>query len=177
MRRLILKMEMSLDGFVGYPGEEPGWPVEYFDDELTAYTVELLGSAGVHAVGRVSYGLMAPYWQASDEPIATPMNAIPKAVFSRTLRSATWPESTIHPDIERGIAELKAQDGGPIIAHGGATFAQTLTRLDLVDEYRINVHPVAFGEGYRLFGGPLKLRLVATRTFARGTVAYTYARS
>jgi dihydrofolate reductase len=177
MRRLILKMEMSLDGFVGYPGEEPGWPLEYYDDELTAYEVELLSSAGIHAMGRVSYTGMATHWQASTAPFAPPMNEIPKAVFSRTLRSATWPESKIYPDIERGIAQLKAQDGGPIIAHGGATFAQTLTRLDLVDEYRVNVHPVTFGEGYRLFGGRLKLRLVATRTFARGTVAYTYARS
>ena len=56
-------------------------------------------------------------------------------------------------------------------------FAQALTKLDLVDEYRINVHPVAFGDGYKLFGGPLGLRRVEARTFPSGSVAYTYARS
>jgi dihydrofolate reductase len=177
MRPLILKMEMSVDGFVGYPGEEPGWPIAYYDDELTAYAVELLGSAGVHAMGRVSYEGMAPHWQASSEPFAKPMNEIPKAVFSRTLQEATWPESTIHRDIEEGIAELKAQDGGPILAHGGAGFAQALTKHGLVDEYRLNVHPLAFGDGFRPFGGLVRLELEEVRRFAGGSVAYTYTRN
>jgi dihydrofolate reductase len=66
-------------------------------------------------------------------------------------------------------------DGGPILTYGGATFAQELTRLGLVDEYRINVHPIAFGKGYRLFGGPVDLALKDVRRFGAGSVAYTYA--
>ena len=176
MRPLILKMELSVDGFVGHDGEEPGWPLAYYDDELTAYEMDVLSSAGVHAMGRVSYEGMAPHWQVSDEPFAKPMNEIPKAVFSKTLREATWPESTIYRDLEHDIATLKAQDGAPILAHGGATFAQALTKLGLVDEFRLNVHPIAFGDGHRLFGGPQKLRLQDVRRFASGSVAYTYAR-
>jgi dihydrofolate reductase len=176
MRPLILKMEMTLDGFVGQPDEKPGWPVDYYDDEMNAAMLELISSVSVHALGRVAYEGMAGYWQASTEPFAKPMNEIPKAVFSRTLTQAdaTWPESTVYDDIATGIAELKAQDGAPIITYGGATFAQELTRLGLVDEYRINVHPVTFGNGYRLFGGPTDLDLQDVRRFGAGSVAYTY---
>jgi dihydrofolate reductase len=177
MRPLILKTELSLDGFVGYEGEEPSWPLKYYDDELTAYSVDLLSSAGVHAMGRVSYEGMAPHWQASTAPFAAPMNEIPKAVFSTTLHEATWPESTIYRDVEQGIAELKASSGGPILAHGGARFDQTLTRLDLVDEYRIIVHPVVFGDGHKLFGGRTELTLQSARTFQTGSVVLTYTRS
>jgi dihydrofolate reductase len=175
MRPLILKMEISLDGFVGQPGGDPAWPMPYYDDELTAYEVDLLGSAGTHAMGRQAYEDMAPHWQASTEPFAKPMNEIPKAVFSTTLQKATWPETRVFGDIASGIAELKVQDGGPIIAHGGARFAQELTRLGLVDEYRLNLHPVALHAGHKLFGAETKLRLVDARTFPAGTVALTYA--
>ena len=174
MRPLILKMEMSLDGFVGHADEKPGWPVDYYDDEMSAYMLDLIGSVGVHAMGRGAYEEMAPYWQSSTEAFAKPMNEIPKAVFSRTMTEATWPESTIYRDIAGGMAELKAQDGGPVITYGGATFAQEVTRLGLVDEYRINVHPIAFGTGYRLFGGPVDLELRDVRRFSGGSVAYTY---
>ena len=174
MRPLILKMDMSVDGFVGYPGEKPGWPVEFYDDEMYAYVVELISSVGVHAVGREAYEGMAEYWQQATEDLARPMNEIPKAVFSRTMPEATWPESTIYRDVETGMAELKAQDGAPVITYGGATFAQEVTRLGLVDEYRINVHPVAFGRGYRLFGRPVDLELQDLRRFSTGSVAYTY---
>ena len=102
--------------------------------------------------------------------------AVPSTMvaLSASMAEATWPESTIYRDVESGIAELKAQDGGPIITYGGATFAQELTRLGLVDEFRINVHPVAFGSGYLLFGGPMDLELQDVRRFATGSVAYTY---
>ena len=87
-------------------------------------------------MGRQAYEDMNPHWQASTGPIADAMNEIPKAVFSRTLQDANWPETTIYRgDLASEIAALKAHDGGPILAHGGARFAQGLTRLKLVDEY------------------------------------------
>lgn len=176
MRPLILKMEVSLDGFVGRSGEDPSWPLDYYDDELTAYEVELLASAGLHAMGRQAYGDMSPHWPTSTSPFAKPMNAIPKAVFSTTLQTAGWHETTIHRDLE-ALEALKRQDGGPIIAHGGSAFARAITRGGLVDEYRPNVHPVALEHGLPLFGAPTTLRLVAARTFPKGAVALTYARS
>jgi dihydrofolate reductase len=177
MRPLILKMEMSIDGLIGRPGEEPAWALDYYDDELTAYEVELLSSAGVHAMGRQAYEGMSPHWPTSTTPFAKPMNEIPKAVFSRTLQRADWNETTIYRDIATDIAQLKREDGAPILAHGGGRFAQTITKLGLVDEYRLNVHPLALGDGYKLFGGPVKLELIQARTFKTGAVAYTYVRS
>jgi dihydrofolate reductase len=174
MRPLILKMDMSVDGFVGQPDEVPAWPTSFYDEEFGAELRDLISGAGVHAMGRGAYEEMAPYWQTSTDAFAKPMNEIPKAVFSRTLTQASWPESTIYRDLESGMAELKAQEGAPILTYGGATFAQELTRLGLVDEYRINVHPIAFGQGYRLFGAPVELVLQDVRRFGAGSVAYTY---
>jgi len=175
MRKLILKMEVTIDGFVGQPGRDPAWPVAYYDDELAAHEADLLSRAGVHAMGRQAYEDMNPHWQASSGPIADAMNDIPKAVFSSTLQDADWPETTIYRgELQAEVERLKAQDGGPILAHGGARFAQGLTRLELIDEYWLNVHPVAFGDGLPLFGGPVDLKLVSTKTFPSGTVALTY---
>jgi dihydrofolate reductase len=174
MRRVILAMQLSIDGQVGPLGLDPGWPLEFFDDDLSAYELDLLGRAGVHAMGRASYEEMAPHWQASTGPLPTVMNDIPKAVFSRTMAEAAWPESTIHRDLETGIDELRRQDGGPIVVHGGARLAQDLTRRGLVDEFRLNVHPVAFGDGLALFGGRVDLELQEVQRFPRGTLACTY---
>jgi dihydrofolate reductase len=150
--------------------------VENYTEESSAFMLELISSVGVHAMGRKAYQEMGPYWQSSTEALAKPMNEIPKAVFSRTLaeEDATWPETTVYRDLESGIAELKAQDGPPIITYGGATFAQEVTRLGLADEYRINVHPIAFGSGYPLFGGPVGLELQDVRRWPTGLVSYTY---
>jgi dihydrofolate reductase len=175
MRPLILKMDISLDGFVGRPGGDPSWLLSYYDDELTAHMVDFIGRTGTHVMGRRTYEEMARYWPASSEPFAKPMNEIPKAVFSTTLQDATWPETRVFGDIASGIAELKAQDGGPLVAYGGASFVQELTRLGLIDEYRLNLHPVALHDGYKPFGAELKLGLVEARTFPSGTVALTYA--
>ena len=135
------------------------------------YMLDLISSAGVHAMGRGAYEEMAPYWQSSTDAFAKPMNEIPKAVFSRTLTEATWPESTIYRDLASGMAELKAQEGAPILTYGGATFAQELTRLGLVDEYRINVHPIAFGTrlpALRRTGGPRAAGRAPVRRGLRG---------
>src|SRR3954449_7548553 len=109
MRKLILKLELSVDGYIGRPAvDDPSWLLPYYDDELTAYAMSLLASAGVHAMGRITYEHMAPHWQVSDEPFAAPMNAIPKAVFSHTLERAEWPETTIYrSDLSADVARLK----------------------------------------------------------------------
>jgi dihydrofolate reductase len=176
MRKLILKMEQSIDGFIGRHGpDDPDWLYPFYDAELTDYALGLLSSAGVHAMGRATYAAMASHWPRSDEPFARPMNEIPKVVVSTTLRVATWPTTTICRSL-RELTALKEVDGGPIIAYGGARFAQALTREDLIDEYRLNVHPVALHDGVRLFGSEARLTLTAARSFPRGAVALTYTR-
>jgi dihydrofolate reductase len=178
MRPLILKMDISLDGFAGTTDGNVEWIFRTFDDEFGDATVELLGQAGVHIMGRVLYGDMAAYWPTSDEPYARPMNDIPKVVFSRTLEDAPWgPVRIARGDLAEEITALKAESGGPILAHGGAGFARSLSRLGLVDEYRLNVHPDALGAGLPVFSDPVRLRLRGARTFPGGTVALHYERA
>jgi dihydrofolate reductase len=178
MRPLILKMELSLDGFAGTTDGDVEWIFRTIDDELAAHEVELLGAAGLHAMGRVTYQDMAGHWPTSTEPYAAPMNDIPKVVFSRTLERADWgPVRIASGDLAEEVAALKAESGGPILAHGGAGFARALSSGGLVDEYRLHVHPEVLGAGLPIFADPAQLRLRGARTFAAGTVVLHYERA
>jgi dihydrofolate reductase len=131
-------------------------------------------------MGRVTYEAMAGYWPMSTHPYAALMNDIPKVVFSRTLDRADWPDSQIaRGDIADEVARLKREPGKDLIAHGGASFAQSLARHNLIDEYRLMIHPVAIGSGLPVFKDlttPLRLELIDARTFG-GTSVRVYARA
>src|SRR6476469_2762957 len=83
MRRLILKMSISLDGFVGGPNGEIDWLLRGRDDGARSWIEDTLWQAGLHAMGSRTYYDMASYWPTSSDPFAAPMNDIPKAVFTR----------------------------------------------------------------------------------------------
>ncbi len=146
---------------------------------------------------------MVSYWPTSTEPLAEPMNAIPKVVFSRSgssayepttaLRNATdaqchaglpfleqpanWDDTRkLSGELGAEVAELKAESGKDLLAHGGASFAQSLVRLGLIDEYRLLVHPTVLGSGMALFDGatPFDLELVNSTSFANGVQALIY---
>ena len=87
-RKVILKMVMSLDGFVTSTDGTHEWMFEWFGDDSGEWNRRALEEAGVHAMGRRSYEIMGPHWAASEGPIATAMNEKPKAVFSHTLTKA-----------------------------------------------------------------------------------------
>jgi dihydrofolate reductase len=114
-------------------------------------------------MGRHAYEEMAGFWPTSDDEYAKPMNDIPEVVLSRTLTTADWPQSTIASgDLADEISTLKREPGKDMIAWGGAAFAQSLSRLRLIDEYRLVLQPVALGDGLPLFAGltaPLVLDL------------------
>jgi dihydrofolate reductase len=83
MRKLILKMSISADGFVGGPNGEIDWIFRSMDESVASWTVDMLWQAGVHIMGSRTFHDMASYWPTSDEPFAAPMNEIPKVVFTR----------------------------------------------------------------------------------------------
>jgi dihydrofolate reductase len=180
MRKLILQMGVSLDGMVALPAGHGavGWGLPPEDPALKERKLEWLSNTGLHLMGRVTYEEMAEFWPVSDDAYAAPMNEIPKVVFSRTLERAEWPESQIaRGDLAEEIAELKSQTGKEMIAWGGAAFAQSLTRLGLVDEYRLILHPVALGHGLPLFKdlpGILRLELVEAETYNTGATVHVY---
>jgi dihydrofolate reductase len=183
MRPVVLQFWISLDGYSCDEGTELFRVMEELphDGQADEYFVSRLRQAGTHVMGRVTYESMAEFWPKSDFPTAGPMNDIPKVVFSRTLRSAGWPESRIASgDTVAEIARLKAEPGGEIVAHGGVRFARSLIHLGLVDEYRLWVLPAAVGQGEPLFTGlarPLTMRLLSSRAFPSGTQELVYSPS
>ncbi|MGH9961726.1 MAG: dihydrofolate reductase family protein, partial [Pyrinomonadaceae bacterium] len=178
MRNVVLKMHVSLDGYGrAASGDVMDWIFRTYDDELSAWEVDLLWQAGTHIMGRHLYEEMAVYWPTSTEVFAPPMNEIPKVVFSKTMRRADWTQSRIaNGDVEEEVTRLKQESGKAILAHGGAKFAQSLSGHGLVDEYRLIVHPVALGGGLPLFNDPRDLKLLSTRSFPAGAVALIYGR-
>jgi len=173
-RKVVLKMVLSLDGFATSPDGTHDWMFEFFGDDSAEWNLRALGEAGTHAMGRRSYEIMGPHWLASEGPIATSMNEKPKAVFSNTLQKADWGPVEVFDDPTAAIAELKARDDdGTILIHGGPTFAKSVVRLGLVDEYQLSVVPLAIGAGLSPFADldrHLKLDLVQEQRFASGAL-------
>jgi dihydrofolate reductase len=186
VRRLVLKMSMSLDGYVAGPEGELDWMMRTRSPEGIDWVGQTLWQAGAHLMGRRTYAGMVEYWPTSTDQLAGPMNAIPKIVFSRsgslplgaTSEPAPGWEDTrvLGGDLAADIAALKAEPGKDLLAHGGASFAQALVRLGLVDEYRLAVHPVVLGSGLPLFDGaaPFDLTLTDATRFPTGTQGLVY---
>jgi dihydrofolate reductase len=180
MGRLVLMMGVSLDGLVARAGKfgAGGWGVPPEDPVLKARKLDWIRDAGLHLMGRTTYEEMSGFWPFSDDEYAAPMNDIPKVVFSKTLTKADWAQSTIASgNAADEIGALKRESGKDLIAWGGAAFAQSLTRLGLVDEYRLVVQPVALGDGLPLFAGltePFVLDLIEARAYGDGAVLHVY---
>jgi dihydrofolate reductase len=185
MRKVVLMMSVSLDGFIEGPNRELDWHL--VDDELHTHFNQELSKMGAFLDGRVTYELMAAFWPTADaDPSSTaPMiefariwRDMPKIVFSRTLPRADWNSTIAREVIPEEIERLKSEPGGDM-ALGGADLAAEFMRHDLIDEYRIYVHPVVIGRGKPLFSLPdtkLDLQLVETRTFGTGVVLLRYRR-
>jgi dihydrofolate reductase len=174
-RKVILKMVMSLDGFVTSPDTSHDWMFEFFGDDSSHWNRRALDEAGVHAMGRRSYEIMGPHWAASEGPIATAMNSKPKAVFSRARTEGSWGPVEFFADVAAGIADLKARDDeGTILVHGGPGLAASLTRAGLVDEYQLTTVPIAIGAGLSPFaqlGAHVKFDVVQEERFKSGALA------
>jgi len=185
MRKIILMMSVSVDGFIEGPDREIDWHM--VDDELHNHLNEQLSAMGAFFNGRVTYELMASFWPTADgDPSSTgPMiefariwREMPKIVFSRTLERADWNTAVVRDVVVDEVMELKDQPGGDL-ALGGADLAAAFMRHDLIDEYRIYVHPIVLGRGKPLFQGSdarIELQLAESRAFGNGVVLLRYQR-
>lgn len=173
---------MTLDGYVAGPEGEVDWILRTGHPDGKAWVGETLRQAGAHLVGRRLYANWVDYWPTSTDPVAAPMNSIPKIVFSRSpdpeLPSAPgWEDPRVlGTDLAADIETLKSEPGKDLLVQGGASFARSLVGLGLIDEYRLVVHPVVLGSGLPLFDGaePFDLDLVDAVRFPSGTQALTY---
>ncbi|GHO89209.1 dihydrofolate reductase family protein [Dictyobacter formicarum] len=187
MRKIIVSMRITLDGFVTGPNGEMDWMEEFMDDALGTYETELQKSVDTSLFGRETYQGFASYWpQVARDPAspqgmveyAQKLNAMRKIVFSKTLSHAEWNNSTIVSEIIlEEIIKLKQEKGRDIVIHGSASIVRTLTNLGLIDRYQLLVYPVVLGSGKPLFqdiSHQVKLSLVDTQTHPSGVVVLSY---
>ncbi|MFF1304095.1 dihydrofolate reductase family protein [Streptomyces sp. NPDC058307] len=183
MRKIVLMMSMSLDGYIEGPDRDISW--HRVDDELHAHMNATVARMGGLLHGRVVYELMADYWPTADADPEAPASVrefapiwrdLPKVVYSRTLTHVDWNSTLVREVVPEEVRALKEQPGGDL-SLGGAGVAETFLRYGLVDELRIYVHPVLIGRGKPLFPDsdtPTSLRLVESHTFGNGVVLLRY---
>jgi dihydrofolate reductase len=179
MAELVLKMSISLDGYVASADGGGGWKLAGRSDDARDWVVETVSKATAHLVGAATYAEWASYWPGASGPFARPMNEIPKIVFSNSLESVDWGDTTIAAgDLAETVTRLKEKhSGGYLLAQGGARFARSLVETGLIDEYRLVIHPVVLGAGERLFTKPLAIEPASTTVFSGGGVAQVFAPS
>jgi dihydrofolate reductase len=173
---LVLKMSVSLDGYVAPPDGTAGWEAAGRCPDGAAWVLETVSNARLHLMGAATYEAWADYWPSASGPFAQSMNDIPKVVVSSSLRSAGWAGTTVvSGDLSEVVTRLKQEHpAGYLLVQGGARFARSLVEAGLVDEYRLVVQPVVLGGGAQIFGAPLALEPISTRAFSSGAVAHVF---
>jgi dihydrofolate reductase len=191
MRKIVVSEFVTLDGVMQAPGDpdedrsggfdKGGWQLAYFDDVFGTTMMEAFAATGGMLLGRLTYSNFAAHWpnQPADDPLAGTMNALEKYVVSSTLTEPlAWQNSTlIKGDVAAAVARLKEGSGKEIQVIGSGALVQTLIEHDLVDSYRLMVHPLVLGKGKRLFrdGTALtRLRLVDSKPTTTGVLILTY---
>lgn len=186
MRKVILFMHVSLDGFVQGSND---WDIDWivYDEELESHANHILSTVDTVLWGRGTYHGMHQYWtsvpanpSASQHEIehAQWLDKTEKIVFSTTLEHAEWNNSRLVKDnIAEEITNLKQQPGKDMIIIGSPRFAHSLMQLGLIDEYKITVSPVVLGYGLPLFKDlkdRIKLKLIENKTFHSGVLGLVY---
>lgn len=186
MRKVVLFMHASLDGFVGGPNGELDWISH--DDEIFQDVTDMLEQVDAALYGRTTYQMMEGYWPTvPSNPASTPLELhhaqwveqVDKIVFSTTLPGAEWNNTRlIKENIAEEIAQLKTRPGKDLMIFGSPRLSYAFMKLGLVDEYRINLNPVILGAGIPLFKDPqdrVNLQLRSAKTYACGVVGLRYA--
>jgi dihydrofolate reductase len=194
VRKLAVVEFLTLDGVMqGLAGSEEdresgfaqsGWGAPYGDEVLAQQAGQGIGLTTAYLFGRRTYEHMAAHWphEPDDNPIAASMNAMPKYVVTKTLRQQemTWANShVIERDVVEQIRALKSEGDGFITVLGSGELVQTLVVNDMIDTYRILLHPLVLGTGMRLFREypkPLRLRLTEHVPTTTGVLLLTYER-
>jgi dihydrofolate reductase len=191
VRTLVIVEFVTLDGVMqglGSPDEDRdggfeygGWGAPYMDDVQIAAAVQGLAATTAYLFGRKTFEKMAAFWpyQPDDNPMAAHLNATPKYVATRTLGQPAWNNSHLLPGaLKANVAELKADGDGNVVVLGSGELVQQLIADDLIDEYRLFLHPLVLGTGKRLFrttDQPKRLRLLDAVPTTTGVLVLSYA--
>lgn len=175
MRELIVSSLVSLDGVYGDP---QSWAGEFFDEQAAEESLATLLDSDAMLMGKNTYEYFAPAWSTPSGPYLERINEMSKYVFSSTLTSADWNNSTIVPgDPVAAVRELKGQGDRHLVIYGYGRLAQTMLEHGLVDKLNFVVNPVMVGSGTVLFrpGKRTNLRLVSVTERRNGVVTLSYA--
>lgn len=187
MRKLVLFMHISLDGFAADANRGLGW-ISY-DSELQQYADSIVATVGSPVYGRLTYELMAGYWPGVlEDPNANEhskaharwVDKVTKIVFSKTMKKADWNNTiVINDNIAEEINRLKQEPGKDLVIFGSPGLAHSLMELDLIDEYQFTLNPVLLGTGipvYQNIKNKTNLTLVKATTLKSGVVGLHYVR-
>jgi len=185
MRKIIVSMHVTLDGFVaGVNGE-----MDFFllDDEMFDFVGEFTDQADAALYGRVTWQMMDGYWPtAGDGPNASKhdrqhskwYNEVEKYVLSNTINETREKTTFIHGDILKAISALKQKPGKNILIFGSPSACHELMKCNLIDEYWLFINPILLGKGIPLFANienNIKLQPLLTKVFPCGVTAIHYS--
>jgi dihydrofolate reductase len=172
MSEVVLSMQVSLDGYVATLDGSLNWVFRNFSDELTDANVKAIATFDTVLMGRHNYLEQAAAWSEATGPIADIMNAVEKVVFSNSLSEPlSWRNSRLATGTpEDEIRALGRRGVETIGVPGGAAFAQQLADRDLINQYRLVIHPIALGSGFPLFRKPTPLASNGTEQYPHGVV-------
>lgn len=189
MRKLVLFLHASLDGYVEGPNGAMDIGFVAYDADLEQHAKRILSTADTVIWGRATYQMMYGYWPSvPSNPSASQhelehaewIEKTAKIVVSTTLETVEWNNSRlVKENVAEEIKKLKQQPGNDMVILGSPRLAHYLMQLDLIDEYKFTVSPVLVGSGLPLFQGikdKLKLKLIENKTYDSGAIGLYYQR-
>lgn len=188
MRKVVLSMNMSLDGFFAGPNGELDWMSQTPDQELNDDIVTLYQGFGSGFIGYPTASGMIPYWlnvaqtpsaSKEEQAIAQVVNRLHAFLVSNKEETLEWEQTELlvvksDQELVEAVTRIKRQPGKDLGIPGGIRTAQTFVRLGLIDEYVLMVQPVAIGNGQRVFTGKANLELVSAKTYPSGVMRVHY---
>lgn len=185
MRRIVVSMNVTLDGFMAARDGGLDWHLLNWTTDMADLLAQQLNDADTLLLGKNTYSVMAAYWPAvstglmlsrADLAYATMINSCEKVVCSTTLKKTCWCNSRlISSNIREEILKLKMQPGKNILVYGSHTLVKYLSEFNLIDEYLLWLYPVTIGNGVSLFSHPQKLDLMGSKTLSSGVIVLQYS--
>ena len=182
MRRICVFNLVSLDGYIADQNGDMSWAHRQ-DAEWHEFVTGNARGEGALLFGRITYEMMASWWPTpqaiqSMPAVARWMNNAPKLVVSKTLKQASWNNTTvIRGDLRTEVARIKQEPGPDLVIFGSGTVIAQLAGEGLIDEYQVVVNPIVLGKGKSMFEGikhRTSLKLTRTRVFGNGNVLLCY---
>lgn len=188
MRKVLLNMTMTLDGFFCGPNGELDWMSQAPDQELNDDIVASFQEVDDGIIGYPTASGMIPYWlnvaqnpsaSKGEQAIAQAVNGLHAFILSNREEKLAWENTELlvvrsDDDLVEAVKKIKQQPGKDLGVPGGIRTAQTFVRLSLIDEYVLAIHPVAIGKGQSVFTNRVNLELVSIKTYRSGVMRVHY---